>query len=71
MRRLRYFARARVPKTKVCWSVLNVEKCSTVRASKESNRIGMDDKHNVAMRLVQLLACTHLTVNAVSSFVAI
>ena len=37
MTRLIYFARAGVPKTKVCW--LNVDRTCT----KESNRIGMED----------------------------
>ena len=65
MTRLRYFARAGVPKIKICWSVLNVEKCSTVRASRSP--IGKTVcSINVAVRLMQLLACTHLSVNAVA-----
>ena len=39
MTRLRYVARAGVPKSKVCWSVLNVDRACI----KESNRIGMED----------------------------
>ena len=40
MTRLRYIARAGVPKIKICWSVLNVEKYSTVRASIARSPIG-------------------------------
>ena len=41
--RLRYFAGAGVPKTTICQSVLNVEKCSTgLMRITESNRIGME-----------------------------
>ena len=57
MTRLRRFARTGVPKTKVCWSVLNVLPYTCME---ESNRIGMED-----------CSITWLTVNAVSSVVAI